>query len=63
MALSVLVILLLAVLYEGIKVAKAKLLHRALVSMPASNSQQLIEDTDQDSIASNLPSRGTTRLR
>lgn len=63
MALSVLVVLLLAVLYEGIKVAKAKLLHRALVSMPASNSQQLIEDTDQDSIASNLPSRGTTRLR
>lgn len=63
MALSVVVVLLLAVLYEGIKVAKAKLLHRALVSMPASNSQQLIEDTDQDSIASSLSSRGTTRLR
>ncbi|XP_005867908.1 PREDICTED: probable low affinity copper uptake protein 2 isoform X2 [Myotis brandtii] len=51
MALSVLVILLLAVLYESIKFGKAKLLHQSLVSMPTSTSQQR-EETDQGSSSS-----------
>nr|XP_055158383.1 probable low affinity copper uptake protein 2 isoform X2 [Nyctereutes procyonoides]XP_055158384.1 probable low affinity copper uptake protein 2 isoform X2 [Nyctereutes procyonoides] len=62
MALSVLVVLFLAVLYESIKVGKAKLLYWAVVSMsiPAS---QLTEETDQDSSGSDSPPVSTTRLR
>lgn len=63
MALSVLVVLLLAVLYESIKVGKAKLLHQAVVSMSVLSSQQLIEETDQDSSASDSAPVGRTRLR
>lgn len=63
MALSVLVVLLLAVLYEGIKVGKAKLLHKTLESLPATNSQQLILGTDQDSTGSRSTSNNRTRLR
>ncbi|XP_055965501.1 protein SLC31A2 [Sorex fumeus] len=63
MALSVVVVLLLAVLYEGIKVGKAMLLQRALSSMSASSSQQLIEESDQNLAASNLPLGGQARLR
>ncbi|XP_045419545.1 probable low affinity copper uptake protein 2 isoform X2 [Lemur catta] len=54
-ALSALVVLLLAVLYEGIKVGKAKLLHQVLVSLPTSVSQQVIAGTDWDSAASDPP--------
>lgn len=63
MALSVLVVLLLAVLYESIKFGKAKLLHQALVSMPIPTSEQLIEETDQDSSSSESPPVSSTRLR
>uniref|UniRef100_A0A8B9WKJ0 Copper transport protein n=1 Tax=Bos mutus grunniens TaxID=30521 RepID=A0A8B9WKJ0_BOSMU len=49
MALSVLVILLLAVLYESIKVGKARLLYQALMNLSIPTSQQLIEAADQDS--------------
>uniref|UniRef100_A0A8C2XRQ3 Copper transport protein n=2 Tax=Capra hircus TaxID=9925 RepID=A0A8C2XRQ3_CAPHI len=52
MALSVLVILLLAVLYESIKVGKARLLYQALMNLSIPTSQQLIEETDQDSSSS-----------
>ncbi|OWK07164.1 SLC31A2, partial [Cervus elaphus hippelaphus] len=52
MALSVLVILLLAVLYESIKVGKARLLHQALMNLSIPTSQQLIEEADQDSSSS-----------
>ncbi|XP_032491863.1 probable low affinity copper uptake protein 2 isoform X1 [Phocoena sinus] len=62
-ALSVLVVLLLAVLYEGIKVGKARLLHQALTSLSISTSQQLIEDTDQNSSSSDSPQVSRTRLR
>jgi copper transporter 2 len=55
MALSVLVVLLLAVLYEGIKVGKAKLLQQTLESLPALSSQQVMLETDQDSASSDLP--------
>lgn len=63
MVLSVLVVMLLAVLYESIKFGKAKLLHQALVSMPISTSQQLIEETDQDSSSSESPTVSGTCLR
>lgn len=63
MALSVLVILLLAVLYESIKFGKAKLLHQSLVSMPIPTSQQR-EETDQGSSSSSeLPPVSRPRLR
>uniref|UniRef100_A0A8C9AQ37 Copper transport protein n=1 Tax=Prolemur simus TaxID=1328070 RepID=A0A8C9AQ37_PROSS len=62
-ALSVLVVLLLAVLYEGIKVGKAKLLHQVLVSLPTSISQQVITETDWDSAASDLPPVSRTHHR
>ncbi|XP_030617482.1 probable low affinity copper uptake protein 2 isoform X3 [Delphinapterus leucas] len=62
-ALSVLVVLLLAVLYEGIKVGKARLLHQALTSLSISTSQQLIEETDQNSSSSDSPQVSRTRLR
>ncbi|KAM4876962.1 protein SLC31A2 isoform 1-T1 [Thomomys bottae] len=55
MALSVLVVLLLAVLYEAIKVGKAKLLHRTLESLPVSTSQQVILETDRDSASLDSP--------
>lgn len=54
MAVSVLVILLLAVLYESIKFAKTKLLYRTLVNMPTSTSERL-EGRDQDSSSSESP--------
>ncbi|XP_001488731.4 protein SLC31A2 [Equus przewalskii] len=63
MAFSVLVVLLLAVLYESIKVGKAKLLHQALMSLSIPTSQQLIEEMDQDSSGSDSPPVSKTRLR
>ncbi|KAM9642690.1 protein SLC31A2 isoform 1-T1 [Trichechus inunguis] len=63
MALSVVVILLLAVLYESIKVGKVKLFHHALESLPARINKQLIEETDQESADSDLPPVCRTRLR
>uniref|UniRef100_A0A8C5YPD8 Copper transport protein n=1 Tax=Marmota marmota marmota TaxID=9994 RepID=A0A8C5YPD8_MARMA len=65
MALSVLVVLLLAVLYEGIKVGKAKLLHHTLMSLPTATSQQLILETDQDSAGAGSDSSpvSSTNLR
>ncbi|XP_008566974.1 PREDICTED: probable low affinity copper uptake protein 2 [Galeopterus variegatus] len=63
MALSVLVVLLLAVLYEGIKVGKVKLVHQALVSLPTSASQQNIAETDLDSAGTDSPPVSRTRLR
>ncbi|XP_040819195.1 probable low affinity copper uptake protein 2 [Ochotona curzoniae] len=63
MALSVLVVLLLAILYEGIKVGKAKLLYQALASLSTPLNQQLILETDRDSASSDVPPAGRTRLR
>ncbi|XP_012576572.1 PREDICTED: probable low affinity copper uptake protein 2 [Condylura cristata] len=63
MALSVLVILLLAVLYEGIKVGKAKLLHRALVGMSAPDSPQVIQESQQDLVGSESAPAGGSCLR
>ncbi|XP_021547144.1 probable low affinity copper uptake protein 2 isoform X2 [Neomonachus schauinslandi] len=61
MALSVLVVLLLAVLYESIKVGKAKLLYQATVGMSIPTSQ-LTEETDQDSSSSDSPPVSRIRL-
>ncbi|KAM6170252.1 protein SLC31A2 [Rhynchocyon petersi] len=63
MALSVVVVLLLAVLYESIKVGKIKLLHQALESLPAPINQQLTEDTDWESTGPESPTGNRTRLR
>ncbi|XP_007934957.1 probable low affinity copper uptake protein 2 [Orycteropus afer afer] len=63
MVLSVVVVLLLAVLYEGIKVAKVKLLHQALKSLPPPADQQLIAETDGESTCSDSPPVSRTRLR
>uniref|UniRef100_G1M3C6 Copper transport protein n=3 Tax=Ailuropoda melanoleuca TaxID=9646 RepID=G1M3C6_AILME len=62
MALSVLVVLLLAVLYESIKVGKAKLLYQAAVSMSIPTIQ-LTEETDQDSLGSDSAPVSRTHLR
>ncbi|XP_006890825.1 PREDICTED: probable low affinity copper uptake protein 2 [Elephantulus edwardii] len=63
MALSVVVVLLLAVLYEGIKVGKVKLLHQALESLPFPTNQQLTEDTDWESTGSGSPTVNRSLLR
>ncbi|XP_053421562.1 probable low affinity copper uptake protein 2 isoform X1 [Nycticebus coucang] len=63
MALSVLVVLLLAVLYEGIKVGKAKLLQQVLVSLPISISQQVITETGWDAAGSESPPISRTHHR
>ncbi|KAF1426559.1 putative low affinity copper uptake protein 2, partial [Spheniscus magellanicus] len=47
MALSVLVILLLAMLYEAIKMGKAVLLRRALLALPRSLSQELLAEPEE----------------
>ncbi|NXI61930.1 COPT2 protein, partial [Anseranas semipalmata] len=47
MALSVLVILLLSVLYEVIKMGKAKVLRRALLAVPPSISREALAETDE----------------
>ncbi|KAM5328003.1 protein SLC31A2 isoform 1-T1 [Glossophaga mutica] len=62
MAVSVLVVLLLAVLYESIKFAKMKLLYQTLVNMPTSTSERL-EGADQDSSSSVSPVVSRPRLR
>ncbi|XP_047624137.1 probable low affinity copper uptake protein 2 [Phacochoerus africanus] len=59
MAISVLVVLLLAVLYESLKVGKARLLLQALMSLSTATRQQLIEETDQDSSSDSLPDSRT----
>ncbi|NP_001231356.1 probable low affinity copper uptake protein 2 [Sus scrofa] len=59
MAISVLVVLLLAVLYESLKVGKARLLLQALMSLSTPTRQQLIEETDQDSSSDSLPDSRT----
>ncbi|KAF1482048.1 putative low affinity copper uptake protein 2, partial [Pygoscelis antarcticus] len=47
MALSVLVILLLAMLYEAIKMGKAVLLRRALLALPRSLSWELLAEPEE----------------
>ncbi|XP_045696489.1 probable low affinity copper uptake protein 2 [Phyllostomus hastatus] len=61
-AVSVLVVLLLAMLYESIKFAKTKLLYWTLVNMPTSTSERL-EGTDQDSSSSESLPVSRPRLR
>ncbi|XP_036604052.1 probable low affinity copper uptake protein 2 [Trichosurus vulpecula] len=63
MAVSVLVVLLLAVLYEGIKVGKVKLFHWSLLSQPPNHSQPLTEYTDQESTSSGSAQANNDRTR
>ncbi|KGL72761.1 putative low affinity copper uptake protein 2, partial [Tinamus guttatus] len=48
MVLSVLVILLLSVLYETVKIGKAKVLRRAMLALPRSLSQEALVEQDED---------------
>ncbi|XP_003463840.2 protein SLC31A2 [Cavia porcellus] len=63
MALSVLVVLLLAILYEGIKVGKAKLLYHTLAKLHTPASQDLILAREQDSADSDSLSLSRTSFR
>ncbi|XP_068770463.1 protein SLC31A2 isoform X2 [Struthio camelus] len=47
MVLSVLVILLLSVLYETVKIGKAKVLHRTMLAIPRSLSQESLAERDE----------------
>ncbi|NWJ10659.1 COPT2 protein, partial [Crypturellus undulatus] len=48
MVLSVVVILLLSVLYETVKIGKAKVLRRAMLALPRSLSQEALTEQDED---------------
>ncbi|KAM9066235.1 protein SLC31A2 isoform 2-T2 [Sarcophilus harrisii] len=63
MAVSVLVVLLLAVLYESIKVGKVKLFHWSLLHLPPNHSQPLTECTDQESTNSGSAQTDGDRTR
>ncbi|XP_044517301.1 probable low affinity copper uptake protein 2 [Gracilinanus agilis] len=63
MAVSVLVVLLLAVLYESIKVGKVKLFHWSLLRLPPNHSLPLTEYTDQDSTNSEPALTNSDRTR
>ncbi|XP_019396161.1 PREDICTED: probable low affinity copper uptake protein 2 [Crocodylus porosus] len=63
MALSVVVILLLAALYEVIKVTKGKLLHRTVLSVPTSISQESLEERDRASVNSERGQQNSTQKR
>ncbi|XP_027725131.1 probable low affinity copper uptake protein 2 [Vombatus ursinus] len=63
MAVSVLVVLLLAVLYESIKVGKVKLFHWSLHSHPPNDNQQLMECMDQESTSSGSAQANSDRTR
>ncbi|KAM8796529.1 protein SLC31A2 [Eudromia elegans] len=48
MVLSVLVVLLLSVLYETVKMGKAKVLRRAVLAIPRSLSREALAEEDED---------------
>nr|XP_025969619.1 probable low affinity copper uptake protein 2 [Dromaius novaehollandiae] len=63
MVLSVLVILLLSVLYETVKIGKAKVLRRAILAIPRSLSQESLAEQDEGSSDSSHTQHGTTQGR
>uniref|UniRef100_A0A8C8SNC2 Copper transport protein n=1 Tax=Pelusios castaneus TaxID=367368 RepID=A0A8C8SNC2_9SAUR len=63
MVLSVLVVLLLAALYETIKISKAKLLRRTVLAIPSTLSQESLGEPESGSINSNLGQQNTTPKR
>ncbi|XP_068925676.1 protein SLC31A2 isoform X2 [Petaurus breviceps papuanus] len=63
MAVSVLVVLLLALLYESIKVGKVKLFHWSLLSQSSNHSQPMTEYTDQESTSSGSAQANSDRTR
>ncbi|XP_020821109.1 protein SLC31A2 isoform X1 [Phascolarctos cinereus] len=63
MAVSVLVVLLLAVFYESIKVGKVKLFQWSLRSHPPNHNQPLTECTDQESTSSGSAQANSDRTR
>ncbi|XP_067164931.1 protein SLC31A2 isoform X2 [Apteryx mantelli] len=63
MVLSVLVILLLSVLYETVKIGKAKVLHRTMLSIPHSLSQESLAEQDEGTVDTSHGQHGTTQGR
>ncbi|XP_067398272.1 protein SLC31A2 [Emydura macquarii macquarii] len=63
MVLSVLVVLLLAVLYEAIKIGKTKLLRRTLLAIPTTLSQESRENLERGSVNSGLDQQNATPKR
>ncbi|XP_075761929.1 protein SLC31A2 isoform X2 [Pelodiscus sinensis] len=63
MVLSVLVVLLLAVLYEAIKISKSKLLRQTLLALPTSLSQESLGPPDSGSVNSNLGQQNPSSKR
>ncbi|XP_067164930.1 protein SLC31A2 isoform X1 [Apteryx mantelli] len=61
MVLSVLVILLLSVLYETVKIGKAKVLHRTMLSIPHSLSQESLAEQDEGTVDTSHGQHGTTQ--
>ncbi|CAM5102738.1 unnamed protein product [Natator depressus] len=63
MVLSVLVVLLLAALYEAIKMSKTKLLRRMILAIPTTLSQESLREPEPGSVNSNLGQQNTTSKR
>ncbi|KAG6927302.1 solute carrier family 31 member 2, partial [Chelydra serpentina] len=63
MVLSVLVVLLLAMLYEAIKIGKAKLLRQTIMAIPTTLSQESLSEPETGSVNSNLGQQNTTPKR
>ncbi|XP_050782395.1 probable low affinity copper uptake protein 2 isoform X2 [Gopherus flavomarginatus] len=63
MVLSVLVVLLLAMLYEAIKISKSKLLRQTILAIPTTLSQESLRELETGSVNSNLGQQNTTSKR
>ncbi|XP_039362984.1 probable low affinity copper uptake protein 2 isoform X2 [Mauremys reevesii] len=63
MVLSVLVVLLLAMLYEAIKISKTKLLRQTILAIPTTLSQESLREPETGSINSNVGQQNTTSKR
>ncbi|XP_027675556.2 probable low affinity copper uptake protein 2 isoform X1 [Chelonia mydas] len=63
MVLSVLVVLLLAALYEAIKISKTKLLRLMILAIPTTLSQESLREPEPGSVNSNLGQQNTTSKR
>ncbi|XP_026513112.1 probable low affinity copper uptake protein 2 [Terrapene carolina triunguis] len=63
MVLSVLVVLLLAALYEAIKISKTKLLCQTILAIPTTLSQESLGEPETGSVNSNLGQQNTTSKR
>ncbi|XP_032653698.1 protein SLC31A2 isoform X2 [Chelonoidis abingdonii] len=63
MVLSVLVVLLLAMLYEAIKISKSKLLRQTILAIPTTLSQESLREPETGSVNSDVGQQNTTSKR